>query len=252
MDLAKVAGITAAALMTVAPPAFAQAQTKTTDIATTQTFTGCLMTEPAYRKAHNLGSGAMGGVGLGDELVLVDAKVSPASGATADAKATAKALDQEQHADKKAGTDVASGKTCADQGMAFRLTGAAEDPLSKMKNLLGQEVVIQGRFKDAKDAAMGGTPAADKLPAEVVIESFQPAPAATPVTEPPAAVATPQPVTPPPPPVATPAPAPMTTPAPAPPKELPHTAGSDELLGLVGAVTLFSGALVSAFRRRAS
>ena len=249
MDLTTVAGLTAAALMTVAPPAFAQAQTQTTDIATTQTFTGCLMTEPAYRKAHHLGSGALGGVGLGDELVLVDATVSPANGASIDAKATAKALDKEQHADKKAGTDVASGKTCADQGMAFRLTGAAEDPLSKMKNLLGAEVVIEGHYKDAKDVSMGGTPAAGKLPAEVVIESFQPAPAAAPAALPPAPAAT---IPPPPstPPSATP-PTVATTPAPQ-PKELPHTAGSDGLFGLIGALTIFTGALVGAFRRRAA
>ena len=251
MDLSQVAGLTAAALFTVAPSAFAQAQqAKTGDITTTQTFTGCLMTEPAYRKAHNLGSGAIGGIGLGDELVLVDAKVSPATGPAPDAKATTKALDEEQEAEHSAKATT-SAKTCADQGMAFRLTGSAEDPLSKMKGMLGHEVVIQGRFKDAKDAAMGGTPAAGKLPAEVVIESFQPAPAAEPstpvVTTTPRPPATPQPVTPQ---TVTPPAAP--TPAPAQPKELPHTAGSNELFGLIGALTLFTGALVSAFRRRAA
>ena len=247
MDLSKVVGITAAALFTAAPPAFAQAQqAKASDITTIQTFTGCLMTEPAYRKAHNLGSGALGGVGLGDELVLVDAKVSPGKSTTADAKATTKALDQEQKAEKNAPPSTSA---CADQGQAFRLTGSAEDPLSKMKSLLGHEVEIQGRFKDADDARTGGTPAAGKLPAEVVIESFAPVANAAPVTEPaPAPTMPPQPTTPPepPPPAATPAPAPN------PPKELPHTASSNELFGLVGALTLFSGALVSAFRRRAS
>jgi hypothetical protein len=250
MDLAKVAGMTAAALMTVAPPAFAQAQTKTPDMTTTQTFTGCLMTEPAYRKAHNLGSGAIGGMGLGDELVLVDATVSPAKGTTADAKATTKALDAQQEAMKKNGATATPASTCADQGQAFRLTGSAEDPLSKMKGMLGHQVEIQGRFKDANDARTGGTPAAGKLPAEVVIESFSESANAAPVTEPPTVATTPPPATP----QATtpvePAPAPMTAPAPK-VKELPHTASSNELLGLISALALFSGALVSAFRRRA-
>src|SRR5262249_52539920 len=41
--------------------------------------TGCLVKEGDYRKAHHLGSGALGGVGLGDEFVVVNATIEPAS-----------------------------------------------------------------------------------------------------------------------------------------------------------------------------
>src|SRR5262245_58694251 len=93
MRSSRIAAIAVAALF-VTPSAFAQSQTpdkpatdrpqtRTSDTATTQTFTGCLMSEPDYRKAHNLGAGAAGGLGLGDEYVLVDVKVSPAKPAGA-------------------------------------------------------------------------------------------------------------------------------------------------------------------------
>ena len=96
MRSSQITGIATAAFFSVTLSAFAQTpttqaptpqtptpqasepQTKTTPTAATQTFTGCLMSEPDYRRAHNLGEGTVGGAGLGNEYVLVDVKVSPA------------------------------------------------------------------------------------------------------------------------------------------------------------------------------
>src|SRR6185503_10165126 len=97
MRASRIAGIAISALVIGTPSAFGQTpppaqppqppakQTtsppmKSSDTAATQTFVGCLMSEPDYRRAHNLGGGAVGGVGLGDEFVLVDVKVSDAKG----------------------------------------------------------------------------------------------------------------------------------------------------------------------------
>jgi LPXTG-motif cell wall-anchored protein len=243
MERSKVAGMMAATLLTVGPSALAQTPTQTIDTKTTQTFTGCLMGEPAYRKAHHLGSGALGGVGLGDEYVLVDVTTSPGT-------TTSTAAMKESAAKKEAAAAAAatSPGTCSDTGMAYRLTGPAEP---KLKALLGRQIEVQGRFKDAKDVAEANGPAPGKLPAEVVIESFREAPAAatvetTPV-QPPVTTTpvtpVPQPVTPPPPPATTPVTPPATT-------ELPHTASSSEVLGVVGVISLLSFGLVSTWRRR--
>src|SRR5262245_3140502 len=125
MQVSKIAGLALAALFSVTPAAFAQtpaqtpaqpaAQTRArpNDAAATQTFTGCLMKETDYRRAHNLGGGAAGGVGLGDEFVLVDVKVSPAMGAAAAPSSNRPA----------ASAASATATTCADQGVAYRVTG---------------------------------------------------------------------------------------------------------------------------------
>src|SRR5215510_4652581 len=97
MRPSQITGIAIATFLTVAPSAWAQTpptqqqptqtsqpqqtqptQEKTETAPATQTYAGCVMTEPEYRRAHNLGQGQVGGVGLGDEFMLVDAKVSPA------------------------------------------------------------------------------------------------------------------------------------------------------------------------------
>ena len=104
MRPSQITGIATAAFFSVTISAFAQTpttanatpQTPTAQTsapqektAAPQTFTGCLMSEPDYRRAHNLGEGTVGGAGLGDEFVLVDVKVSPAK----DTAATAPSSD---------------------------------------------------------------------------------------------------------------------------------------------------------------
>src|SRR6184192_2007217 len=58
-----------------------QTRTGSSNPAGTMTFVGCLVKETDYRAAHNLGKGALGGAGLGDEFVLVDATMTPAPAA---------------------------------------------------------------------------------------------------------------------------------------------------------------------------
>jgi hypothetical protein len=239
MRLSKIAGIAVTTLLTVTPSAFAQTQTKNSDATATQTFTGCLMTEPAYRRAHNLGEGALGGVGLGDEFVLVDVKVSPAKGTTVTTRSSS----------ASSSAASASASTCADQGLAYRLTGTAEE---KIKGLVGHQLEIQGRFKHADDAAAGGTRPGEKLPAEVEIVSFREAPATAAVSEPAPPPPPPSPST------STTAPARTIEPAPVPataapatePRTMPRTAGSSGLIALIGVLALSSGAALAVFRRR--
>lgn len=244
LSLFKIAGIAAAAFVTITPSALAQTppntQPKMSDTAATQTFTGCLMTEPDYRKAHNLGEGALKGVGLGDEFVLVDVKVSPA-------KATAATTPSSDASAASASASTSSMKSCADKGLAYRLTGTAEE---KIKGLVGHQLEIQGRFKHADDVAANGTQPGEKLPAEVEIVSFRDAPGPMAVSEPATAPAPPS--TPPATPSSTVA-APRTPPA-APatePHDLPHTASSSPLLALVGVLALSSGLVLTLLRRRA-
>ena len=262
MRQSQVTGIAIAAFFSVTLSAFAQTptpQTPTpqTPTAATQTFTGCLMTEPDYRRAHNLGAGTVAGAGLGNEYVLVDVKVSPAKdpAATAPSSGTPAA---------RASGSTSSTAKCADQGTAYRLTGPAE---TKMKEFVGRQVEIQGRFKDPEDPRTG-----EKMPNEVVVLSFIEAPAPVAVSEPaapppPVQTATPPPVqtTPPPvqttpPPVQTTPPVVQTTP-PTPPAqaapvttprtELPRSASSTFLLALVGVLALSSGLAMTMMRRRA-
>ena len=273
MRPSQITGIATAAFFSVTISAFAQTpttQTPTPQTPTTQTpapqektaapqtFTGCLMSEPDYRRAHNLGEGTVGGAGLGDEFVLVDVKVSPAKEPSATAAASDPAVEQ---ALAKIGTAEAS--KCADQGTAYRLTGPNED---KLKGLAGRQLEIQGRFKDPTDPRTG-----EKMPNEVEILSFREAPAAAAIAQP-ATPPTPAQTTPPPPPptqTAPPTPA-QTTPPPPPPvqtappatppaqpapamatrTELPRTASSTALLGLVGVLALSSGIALTHRRRR--
>jgi hypothetical protein len=245
MRASRIAGIAVVTLFTVTPSAFAQTQTKSSDTAT-QTFTGCLMTEPAYRKAHNLGAGALGGAGLGDEFVLVDVKVSPAKDMPA-------AMSSTKTSSTKAS---ASASTCADQGLAYRLNGTAEE---KLKGLVGRQLEIQGRLKHSADVAANGTRTDEKLPAEVVIVSFREAPIETAMSEPaPVPSSTVEPARPtepartvaPPPP--TPEPAPAAPARSTEPRTMPRTASSSGLVGLIGVLALSSGLALAVIRRRAA
>ena len=274
MRPSQITGIATAAFFSVTISAFAQeptTQTPTPQTATTQTpapqektaapqtFTGCLMTESDYRRAHNLGEGTVGGAGLGDEFVLVDVKVSPAK----EPAATAPSADPDV---ERALAAIGSTGKCADQGTAYRLTGPNEEQL---KTLVGRQVEIQGRFKDPTDPRTG-----EKLPNEIELLSFRaaPAPAAvsepaappppaqtTPPTPPPPAQTAPPPppaqTAPPPPPAQTAPPPPPPPPAQAAPAtttrtELPRTASSTALLALVGVLALSSGFVLTHRRRR--
>jgi LPXTG-motif cell wall-anchored protein len=270
MRPSQITGIATAAFFSVTISAFAQTpttqtptpQTPTTQTptpqektATPQTFTGCLMSEADYRRAHNLGEGTVGGAGLGDEFVLVDVKVSPA-------KETAATVPSSEKDVELALAKIGSTGKCADQGTAYRLTGPNEDQL---KGLVGRQLEIQGRFKDPTDPRSG-----EKLPNEVEMLSFRAAPAPVAVSQPatppaqatppaPVQTAPPPPVqTAPPPPVqaATPPPPPVQTasPQPAPAMatrtELPRTASSTALLALVGVLALSSGFVLTHARRR--
>ena len=254
MRQSQVTGIAIAALFSVTLSAFAQTptpQTPTpqTPTAAQQTFTGCLMTEPDYRRAHNLGEGTVAGAGLGNEYVLVDVKISPA-------KSPATEPSSDRSSARPAASATSSAAKCADQGTAYRLTGPAE---TKMKDFVGRHVEVQGRFKDPEDPRTG-----EKMPNEVVILSFIEAPAPVAVSEPaapppPVQTATPPPVQTAPPPVQPTPPvvqtAPPTPPAQAAPATtrtaLPRTAGSTALLALVGVLTLSSGFVLTMMRRRA-
>jgi len=156
------------------------------------------MTEPAYRRAHNLGAGAAGGLGLGDEFVLVDVKVSDANNmsgsmSSSDNSTGSSASSSNSSMSSSSSTSSASMSTCADQGVAYRLTGTAEEHI---KGLVGHQLEVQGRFKHANDASATGTSATGtsstsstsststtdddkKLPPEVEIVSFREAPVAT-------------------------------------------------------------------------
>jgi LPXTG-motif cell wall-anchored protein len=261
MRPSQITGIATAAFFSVTFSVFAQTpttQTPTPQTPTTQTpapqektaapqtFTGCLMSEPDYRRAHNLGEGTVGGAGLGNEFVLVDVTVSPAKEPAATTPSTEAAVESAVAA-------IGSTAKCADQGTAYRLTGPNE---GQLKPLLGRQVEIQGRFKDPTDPRTG-----EKLPNEVELLSFRAAPAPAAVSEP-AAPPTPAQTTPPPPPPpvqTTPPPPVQTAPPPPPPAqaaptptrtELPRTASSTALLAVVGVLAFSSGFVLTHRRRR--
>jgi len=239
MRSSQIAGIAVAAVFSFTSSAFAQAQpaqTKSGDIAATQTFTGCLMTERDYRRAHNLGDGPVGGAGLGDEYVLVDVKVSPA-------KVTTDATPRPD-ASGVASTSATAAPKCADQGTAYRLAGSSEEQL---KGLVGRQIEIQGRFKDPTDTRAG-----EKMPNEVEMISFREAPAPAPAaTTPPQGIPSPPAQTAPPRTTrVTPPPASTIDPETTPRSELPRTASPAALIGLIGVLALTSGVALNAWRRR--
>ena len=230
---------------TTTPTQTSPQTSKSGDTAAMQTFTGCVMSEPDYRKAHNLGEGALKGAGLGDEFVLVDVKVSPVRG-TASASSGS---DMSASTSRPGSTSSSmSASSCADKGQAYRLTGTQEE---KIKGLVGHQLEVQGRFKHADDVAEAGA-GSGKLPAEVEIVSFREVPGRTAVTEPvtPSASVTRTPDR-----TATPTTEPRQTTEPRPsttePKTLPHTASPAPLLALVGLLALSSGVALTVLRRRA-
>jgi LPXTG-motif cell wall-anchored protein len=250
-------GIACAAFLTVA--AFASAQTqpnptpaqtptqaKSSDAAATQTFAGCVMTERDYRRAHNLGDGQIGGVGLGDEYVLVDVKVSAAREAAATTPATGTTPARPE-------TRTDTPAACADKGTAYRLTGSDEEQL---RDVVGRQIEVQGRFKNADDAPAGGARPEGTLPVEVELISFREVPAPGADADPAAPRTPAQTVPPASPPVTPPTPTvdpardQATAPATAERRELPQTASSTPLLGVIGVLTLSAGIAVTIIRRR--
>jgi len=152
-----------AALFAVGVPAAARAQaaesaapqaasTTTVTQGGTVVVSGCLVKESDYRRTHNLGSGALGGVGLGDEFVLVNATVGSATASTATTATAARASNA-----------AGSASTCSETGAgeAYRVTGRGEDDL---KGLVGHHIEITGTLKDQPSS---------KLPREVAIASMR-------------------------------------------------------------------------------
>ena len=139
----------AAAVLSVSMPALAQTpaqqpaqpqpRTQTTTAASqkaesasqTVTMVGCIQGEADYRKAGNLGRGgtAGSGVGVGNELVLIDAKITSAGAPPAAGAAT--------------GT---TGATARD----YKLTGANE---GKAVQFRGKRVEVIGTIKPAASAS---------------------------------------------------------------------------------------------------
>jgi hypothetical protein len=222
------------------------------------TVTGCLMKESDYRRAHNLGSGALNGVGLGDEFVVVDATMSPAA-APISANSSASAA--------KPAPGPTTAAACSEQGTgaAYRVTGKGEDNL---KAYVGRRMEITGTMKHADDDASvspsanasASASAADtsKLPPEVELGTFREA-AMTTASAAPMSV---EPATP-----AAPAPAPPAAAAdntprtPAPSNSfasdntnrpnLPQTASPAPLVALIGLLSLAAAWVLSYLPRRA-
>jgi hypothetical protein len=128
----------------------------------TVTIVGCIQSEAEYRKAHNLGrGGAVGtGVGAGNEFVLANASMAPASsggaaGVTPPAGGTSP-------------RGTATGTTGAAE--AYELTGANE---GKASQFVGKRVEIAGMLKPAETAgaAPTGGPTAGAPPRGVDVAS---------------------------------------------------------------------------------
>ena len=207
MSAVRIAGIAAAAVLagaTLSAQNNGAATSSTKNVKdTSATVVGCLMKETDYRKAHGLGKGALGGTGLGDEYVLVDASVvSPGA------------------------SENGSG-ACSENaaGMAYRTTGHLEKDL---KPFLGQRVEVTGHFQHAKDATMTSVDPG-KLPPEIVVRSYHAPSAAAASNQVAEHSATP------------PAPAAETTRPTGTSGKLPKTAGEEPLIGLLGLLALGSG-----------
>jgi len=130
---------------------------QSTDPNATLNLTGCLIKESDYRRAHQLGEGALKGVGLGDEFVLVD--TTPAAGSV-------------QAPAGRPAKPTATGSPCreAGTGPAYRITGHLEDEL---KAFAGHRLQVTGKFEHASDAQAAANPSAAKLPAEINISAYQ-------------------------------------------------------------------------------
>jgi len=221
----RIAGVIAAAFV-VSATAFAQSESRSSSEPQRQasaanssmTVVGCLIRETDYRRAHGLGKGAIGGLGLGDEFVLVDATESSS---TLAARPT-------------------SSSTCAESGSgkAYRMTGKAEEQL---KPFVGRRIEVTGQFDHERDAKTAAGQTDAKLPPEIRIASFREATASggqTPASA--SAAPAPQPV--------------PSTPSrvasndTAAQRQLPKTASNEPLLALVGLMCL-TAALGARFAR---
>jgi LPXTG-motif cell wall-anchored protein len=203
-----------------APPSSTQAE----NAGGSMTVVGCLIREADYRKAHNLGKGALGGVGLGDEFVLVDAM--PASNSTA----------------------APSSGTCTETGAgkAYRTTGKLEEQL---KPFVGHRIEVTGQFDHERDAKTAAGETDAKLPPEIRIASYRaasgrqaPATASAAPASPPAAQQ---------PPVGS---APQTVASNQAPERqnLPKTATNEPLIALIGLMCLSAAFGVHFLRVRTS
>jgi hypothetical protein len=150
----------AAAVLSVSMPALAQTpaqqpaqpqpRTQTTTAASqkaesasqTVTMVGCIQGEADYRKAGNLGRGGTAGtgVGVGNELVLIDAKITSAGAPPA--------------------ADAATGTTGA-AARDYKLTGANE---GKAVQFRGRRVEIIGTIKAAPASPSSARRATDDAP----------------------------------------------------------------------------------------
>jgi hypothetical protein len=245
-----IAGFVAAAFF-VSTAAFAQSQSQTSadreknvsSTNATMTLVGCLIHESDYRKAHGLGKGALGGVGLGDEFVLVDATEVPATNATAAPSA----------GESPSRPASSSSPACAEtgNGKAYRMTGKAEDQL---KPFVGHRMQITGQFDHERDAKTAAGETNAKLPPEIKIASYREAPAS--IAQAPATART------------TPAPsAPPAASVPSQPssqpsqvasnqtpteRRLPNTASNEPLIALIGMICLSVAFGVHVLRARTS
>jgi LPXTG-motif cell wall-anchored protein len=194
------------------------------------TVVGCLEKESDYRSAHKLGKGAIGGVGLGDEFVLVDA--SPAAGASGTAASAGAS-----NANAASATTPSAGCTERGGGQAYRLTGQAEE---KLKPYVGRMMEITGSWDHARDARTAAGQTNATLPPEIKIATFREAPGssanAAPASVPSSVEARNEP-----------APAPP----PAPQASLPNTASHEPLIALIGFASLAVALGLHFVRRRA-
>jgi hypothetical protein len=172
MNTRKIAGLIAAAFC-VSTAAFAQSdsrpaseQKSQVSANSTMTVVGCLMKESDYRRAHNLGKGALGGLGLGDEFVLVDATEV----------ATTSAAETTSEPARPAASPSSTAATCRESGTgkAYRMTGKAENDL---KPFVGHRLQVTGQFDHERDARTAAGETNAKLPPEIKIASYREAPA---------------------------------------------------------------------------
>jgi hypothetical protein len=190
------------------------------------TLVGCLVRESDYRQKHNLGGGAVGGMGLGDELVIVD---------TSTTSTTSQATSTNTAPVDSPASPSSSAINCADtgKGPAYRLTGSMED---KLKAFVGRSVEVRGDFEPDRDGE-------SKLPEEVNVRSYREHTAAAETVSSPAVVADVAEVR------AEPAPreivAMVEESRPVEREALPRTASPVPFIGLIGLLSLGSGLWMS-------
>ena len=217
MSMGRIAVVTAAACV-VSISAFAQSSSKTSSSKAqrqSMTLTGCLMGEKDY-KARQSGKASSASAKADDEFVLVESTAASC-------------------------TETASGK-------AYRLVGKRSHDL---KQFVGHRIEITGAFEEKRDAQVAAGEKKSSLPPEVTVTSFREVTAS--VAPAPAAVASaaPEPA-----PAPEPSPAPESTVArnepPAARQDLPKTASSLPLVGLIGLVSLTAAFGLRLARPRAS